>query len=246
MSHAAITTSCVLAFTALLLASCSSGAERRPISSGCPNPRQIALTFDDGPNPPDTDRILGILESTGAKATFFVTGAQTERHPEYIGRLTDAGMAIAAHSYDHERDLEKLPSAAFIGDLRRTDDALTAAGATTHMFRAPYGHWSDTMLRALADEGYTAVGWDIDSRDWDAATTTDHIVRNVIDSAHPGGIVLLHDGGLGGGDPDRSRTIEALPRIIEALKAGGYALVTVPEITGIPQAGPAAREPRCD
>ena len=98
------------------------------------------------------------------------------------------------------------------------------------------------MLRELRKLGYVSIGWDVDSRDWNTASTVDEIVNNVLSNAHPGAIVLMHDGGLGGGDPDRTRTIEALPRIIEGLQADGYALVTIPEATGLQLAQPTKKE----
>jgi hypothetical protein len=93
-----------------------------------------------------------------------------------------------------------------------------AAGFAPALYRAPYGHTGDTMLRVLGTEGYTSIGWDIDSTDWSDASV-DAIVSSVLDQAHPGAIVLMHDGGLGGGNPERTTTLAALPRIIDGLAA---------------------------
>lgn len=227
----------LLTLTVLLTLSMAACASRRaqPISSGCTSRGRIALTFDDGPNPPWTGRVLDILAQKQARATFFVEGAAATASPGDVGRAIEMGMAIGNHSQVHRDDY-----AGFSGDAIRTDTAQAedaieqAAGLRTALYRAPYGRWSQPMLHALEDQGYSPIGWDVDSRDWDAATTPDEIAANVLDQAHPGAIVLLHDGGLGGGDPDRSRTLSALPRIIDGLQANGYALVTVPEITGKP------------
>src|SRR5438552_17563174 len=100
------------------------------------------------------------------------------------------------------------------------------------------------LLRELRKLGYVSVGWDVDSRDWSRDATLDDIVNNVLSKAHRGAIVLMHDGGLGGGNPDRTRTIEALPRIIEGLHADGYALVTIPEATGLQLAQQSSAEER--
>lgn len=245
MSRTFAALTCLTALVVLPFAACG-GNERESLARGCEDRREIALTFDDGPNQPYTGRILDILAARDAKATFFVTGTQVEAAPGVLADLEAKGMAIGAHSYDHADNLNRLERDAFAADLARADDAMEAAGVTTRLFRAPFGRWSNDMLRTLQREGYTAIGWSIDSRDWSAETTPDQIAENVIAAAHPGAIVLLHDGGLSGGDPDRSRTIEALPGIIDALQGAGYALVTVPEILGIPQDGPAVTEPQCN
>ena len=104
---------------------------------------------------------------------------------------------------------------------------------------------SGNAARALA-QGFWS-GWDVDSRDWSSDATVNDIVSNVLSNSHPGAIVLMHDGGLGGGNPDRTRTIEALPRIIDGLHAAGYAVVTIPDATGLPlqQSGSTAEDLRC-
>jgi peptidoglycan/xylan/chitin deacetylase (PgdA/CDA1 family) len=101
------------------------------------------------------------------------------------------------------------------------------------------------MLGELHRAGYVSIGWDLDSRDWASDSSADDIVRNVLDAAHPGAIVLMHDGGLGGGDPDRTRTVAALPRIIDGLHERGYDLVTIPELTGAPERQDTARGELC-
>ena len=218
---------------AVLAASCGgSPALATHLSSGCRDGGRIALTFDDGPNPAYTGQILDELVNAGARATFFVEGQAVEADPATVRREIAAGMAVGAHSYAHSKELPDMSQRDFAADLRRTGDAIAAAaGLRPALFRAPYGHTSDTMLRALQEARYTSIGWDIDSEDWSDASA-DEIVANVLDRAHPGAIVLMHDGGLGGGHADRAATLAALPRIIEGLRAHGYTLVTVPELTG--------------
>src|SRR5205807_9571357 len=101
------------------------------------------------------------------------------------------------------------------------------------LYRAPYGHTSESMLAELGRAGYTSIGWDVDSTDWSTAEAGE-VIRSVLDQAHPGAIVLMHDGGLGGGNPQRTSTVQALPWIGEGLKDDGYELVTLPELTGLP------------
>lgn len=215
------------------------------LSYGCREGRRLALTFDDGPNPPYTEQILDILQSHDATATFFDAGQAVESRPDLVRRELALGMAVGSHSYTHGKDLPVMSRGDFARDLGRAESALTPAlGYRPGLYRAPYGHTSDNMLVELRRAGYTSIGWDLDSTDWSDATA-DQVVRSVLDNAHPGAIILLHDGGLGGGNPVRSTTLAALPRIIDGLREQGYALVTVPEITGAPAEHGGKRRPAC-
>jgi peptidoglycan/xylan/chitin deacetylase (PgdA/CDA1 family) len=237
----------LLALSSLLLGSdCNSGAPQAThLSSGCSDRRQVALTFDDGPNPPYTQQVLDILRAYDAKATFFVEGEAAAAHPDVVKQESELGMAVGSHSYAHSEDLVLAGSADFEADLKRAEVVLEGILAyRPRLYRAPYGHTSDTMLRGLYRAGYVSIGWDIDSQDW-SDVTSDQIVENVLSEAHPGGIVLLHDGGLGGGNPNRTATLEALPRILEGLRQQGYELVTVPDLTGVPVAQDGSKVTGC-
>ena len=225
---------------------CDSGAPKAThLSSGCSDRRQVALTFDDGPNPPYTQQVLDVLRAHNARATFFVEGEAAATHPDLVRRESALGMAVGSHSYAHSEDLVLRGSDSFKTDLKRAEAVLEGIlGYRPRLYRAPYGHTSDAMLRALHDAGYVSIGWDIDSEDWNDVPS-DRIVENVLSQAHPGGIVLLHDGGIGGGNPDRTATVEALPRIAEGLQQQGYDLVTVPDLTGVPAAQDGSKVTGC-
>jgi peptidoglycan/xylan/chitin deacetylase (PgdA/CDA1 family) len=230
----------------LFVTACSGGiAKAEHLSYGCREGRRIALTFDDGPNPPYTEQVLGILQSHNAVATFFDEGQAVESDPAIVKRELARGMAVGSHSDTHAQGLPSMSRADFARDLQQAENALTSAlGYRPGLYRAPYGHTSDNMLAELRAAGYTSIGWDLDSTDWSDATA-DQVVRSVLDNAHPGAIILMHDGGLGGGNPDRSITIAALPRIIDGLHEQGYALVTVPDLTGAPAEHGGKRRPAC-
>lgn len=219
----------------VLFPGCRTGASKAEhLSFGCRASRSIALTFDDGPNSPYTEQILDILQSHGVTATFFDEGQAAESNPALVKRELALGMAVGSHSYAHGENLPLLSRAEFTTDLRAAEDVLTPVlGFTPALYRSPFGHTSENMLAGLGARGYTSIGWDIDSTDWSDATA-DQVVRSVLDNAHPGAIVLMHDGSLGGGHADRATTIAALPRIIDGLRQQGYAFATVPEITGAP------------
>jgi len=222
-----------------LFACGAASAKALHISSACAGTRNIALTFDDGPNRPYTDQIVAILASHDAQATFFDEGQAVDAHPETVRAEIAAGMAVGAHSWSHSDKLPSLSPDEFDRDTTMGAAAVAqAAGFAPALYRSPFGHTSSMMLRELRKLDYVSVGWDLDSRDWSRDATVEDIVNNVLSNAHPGAIVLMHDGGLGGGDPDRTRTIEALPRIIDGLHADGYRLVTIPEATGLQLAQP--------
>ncbi len=234
-----ISPACVSVCAAVVLAASACGgspALAHHLSSGCGDGRRIAITFDDGPHPPYTQQILDVVTSHGATATFFDEGEAVTAHPEIARAEVTAGAAVESHSFGHSPDLPSMSHEAFAEDLRRAELALREAlGYTPALYRPPFGHTSNTMLEELHKAGYVSIGWDLDSRDWSDASV-DEIVSSVLDHAHPGAIVLMHDGGLGGGNPDRSKTIAALPRVLDGLKAQGYTFATVPELTGQPAA----------
>jgi len=187
----------------------------------------IALTFDDGPNPPYTGRILDVLERYGVPATFFCVGLHASAHTEELARMAEAGHGFGNHTYSHPF-LPDLSARELAVQLERTDEAIAAGGGSTkrQMFRPPYGSRSPEVLNWLAGQadGPTVVLWDVDATDW-AMPGADAITRSVLEQARPGSIALLHDGG-----GDRSQTAEALPAIVEGLLGEGYRFALVEEM----------------
>lgn len=202
--------------------------------------RRVALTFDDGPDPRWTPRILDILKAEGAPATFFVTGASVLGEAQLLRRILAEGSEVGNHSTTHP-DLDRLPDAAIQLELNTTQRLVESyTGRSMRLFRAPYLGDADPntpgelrATRVAAGMGYLSVGLNVDPLDW-TATTADRIVERTVsqvesgDATHSTQIVLLHDSG-----GDRSATISALPRIIRELKARGYELVTVSRLAGI-------------
>jgi cellulose synthase/poly-beta-1,6-N-acetylglucosamine synthase-like glycosyltransferase/peptidoglycan/xylan/chitin deacetylase (PgdA/CDA1 family)/spore germination protein YaaH len=208
--------------------------------TGGAQPRSIALTFDDGPDPTWTPRILTELEAAHVPATFFVVGENALLNPGLLNRIVRDGSEIGNHSYTH-------PNLALAGDrvarleLNATQRLVEAyTGRAMRLFRAPYfGDAEPTTPDELGpaliaqELGYTEVGLHVDPNDWQRPGV-DAIVNQVITQVeHPApsesaNIVLLHDGG-----GDRSQTVAALPRVIAALKARGYSFVTASELGGV-------------
>ncbi|GAB4281889.1 MAG: hypothetical protein Kow0067_01630 [Coriobacteriia bacterium] len=186
----------------------------------------VALTFDDGPWPEQTDRILAILDAEQVPATFFMLGSYARRWPQVAARVAAAGHAVGTHTENHVplTTLDGWRLHAEVGSGKGSVERTT--GAEVRWFRPPGGKVDSEAYRELRSQGLRAVLWTVDPQDWRESASAEDIVVAVTGSIHPGAIVLLHDGG-----GDQSATIEALPRIIGELRAQGYEFVT---IDGIP------------
>ena len=186
--------------------------------------KKIALTFDDGPHPVKTPKILEILEKNGVKATFFIVGSLAEYHPEIVKKEAALGHEIANHSYTHPR-FSKLTEAEIKAEIEKTDAIIKkASGITPRLFRPPEGAYSPGIVNIAASLGKETVIWTVDTLDW-AKTPVDKIVENVKTNVTSGSIVLFHDC-----TRDGTFTSEALEILLPYLKAQGYEFVTVSEL----------------
>jgi peptidoglycan-N-acetylglucosamine deacetylase len=193
------------------------------IREGSGDVREVALTFDDGPGP-YTPAILDTLIRHHVPATFFPVGFMINDFPDSIRREVANGFAIGDHTENH-RKLTELSPEDQEAELLGQADALARQGAPfPRLFRPPYGAYDASTLDMLRRHRMLMILWTVETGDYerpgDAA-----IVQHVLDGVHPGAIVLLHDGG-----GDRSETVAALPKVIKALRARGYRLVTVPQL----------------
>lgn len=194
---------------------------------------RVALTFDDGPNPDATPRVLDALRAAGVRATFFVLGRHAAAWPELVRAIVADGHELGNHGWAH-RKLTWASLARSRNDVRRGAEAIAAAAATgePHWFRAPHGFRSPFVDVSVTEAGARLVGWSLgvfDSQRPGARTIADRVLAGVRSRS----IVLLHDGD--GDDPagDRRQTAEALPEIVETLHRRGFAFVTLGEaITG--------------
>jgi cellulose synthase/poly-beta-1,6-N-acetylglucosamine synthase-like glycosyltransferase/peptidoglycan/xylan/chitin deacetylase (PgdA/CDA1 family) len=206
--------------------------------------RTIALTFDDGPDPTWTPRILEVLRRHRVQATFFVVGSQVARHPELARRLVAEGHEIGAHTFTHP-ELAGLPGWRRDLEHSQTQMAIAAAtGLSTSLLRPPYSSFPNALdddgwatTREGGRHGYLTVLNDTDSRDW-ARPGVDAIVRSATPDGNAGAIVLLHDAG-----GDRAQTVAAVDRLIPAMKRQGYRFATVSQGLGA-AVGPANRPAR--
>ncbi|MBO4205339.1 polysaccharide deacetylase family protein [Micromonospora echinofusca] len=176
--------------------------------------RGVALTFDDGPHPQWTPKVLDQLRAAGVKATFCVVGSKVRQHPALVVRIVREGHQLCNHSWQHDVDLGTRPEAQIRADLARTNQAIRAAvpGARIPYYRQPGGRWTPEVVAAAKGLGMQSLHWTVDPQDW-AKPTASVISKRVTDRVRPGSIVLLHDGG-----GDRSATLRACPGLIASIK----------------------------
>ncbi|MDZ8188662.1 MAG: polysaccharide deacetylase family protein [Nostoc sp. ChiSLP02] len=193
-----------------------------------PNEKAIALTFDDGPSPKNTAQILEILEKNHIKATFFMIGQMVKYFPQVAKQVAADGEVIANHTWHHSYRHMDVATAA--SEINNTADIIyQTTGVKTTLFRPPGGFLNNGLVDYAKSHKYAVIMWsevlgDADRRVPQVPT----MVKNVLKNAKPGAIVLMHDGG-----GNRSRTVQALPLIIDGLKAQGYKFVTIPELLEI-------------
>ena len=178
----------------------------------------VYLTFDDGPHPEHTPRLLDVLAENNAKATFFVVGQQCEKHPEIVRRIVGEGHQIGNHTFFHR--LPRDVSAAGLGDeVERTRGVIRQiAGSDCRLFRPPYGALTLSKMKALWRCGQTIALWSVDPRDYKSnAGEVVCWLRN--HPAEGGDVVLLHD--------THATAAEAVPAIVESIRRRGYELLAL-------------------
>jgi peptidoglycan-N-acetylglucosamine deacetylase len=191
--------------------------------------KEVALTFDDGPDIQFTPQILDILKKEGVKATFFLVGKSSKRYPAIVQRIAEEGHVIGNHSWDH-RLLTRLTPEEIRHEIVQTDQTLSnIVGYHTLLFRPPYGAASTDNVLQIASMDYKVIDWSVDTLDWKSKNAAE-IIEIVNRTIQPGGIILEHSAG----PKALKHTVESLPELIRMLKAKGYSLVTVPQLLEIP------------
>jgi peptidoglycan/xylan/chitin deacetylase (PgdA/CDA1 family) len=190
--------------------------------------RNVALTFDDGPDPINTPKLLDLLGRHHVKATFCLVGHRARDHKDIVRRIAAEGHTLCNHSWQHLQDLGKRRSRYLARDLEATNEQIHKAvpGAPISYFRAPYGNFSPRLNGFAADQGMLPIAWNVDDGGVDTAAygTGDAMVRHIVATVKrqtkPGSIVLSHDNG-------KPFTITAYARLLPWLKAH-YTLIALP------------------
>ncbi|GGK05493.1 hypothetical protein GCM10010123_39220 [Pilimelia anulata] len=163
--------------------------------------RAVALTFDDGPDPVNTPRLLDVLRRNRVRATFCLVGSRVVQHPAVVARIAAEGHTLCNHSWQHKQTLFRESDDAIRADLHRTSTAIrrAAPGAPVRWFRAPYGNFNPNVNRVAERLGMTPIFWDVDDQSYASGTygtgagMVAHMVRLVREGVRPGSIVLSHD-----------------------------------------------------
>ncbi|MDT0484903.1 glycosyltransferase [Streptomyces doebereineriae] len=206
--------------------------------------RRLVLTFDDGPDPTWTPKVLDVLEKHHAHAVFFVTGTMASRYPDLVKRIVDEGHEIGLHTFNHP-DLSFQSKKRIDWELSQNQLALAgAAGIRTSLFRPPYSSFADAMdneswpvTEYIGTRGYITVVNNTDSEDW-RKPGVQQILRNATPKNGKGAIVLMHDSG-----GDRHQTVQALDRLLPDMKDKGYEFDNLTEALDAPTAHTAVAGP---
>ncbi len=192
--------------------------------------KAVAMTFDDGPNPPYTEEILAILDRYSVKATFFLVGKHIRSFPDTARRISEAGHDVGNHSFSHRRLVYEYPHS-IRREMLLTDRILESVGiAEETLFRAPYCRKLFVLPYELARTNRLHVAFDVPNSPLDCfGAPAGEICRSVLSQVRPGSIIVLHDGSHDR-PRDRSNVVAATRLLLKELMSQGYRLVTVREL----------------
>ena len=212
----------LIAVIALTAAKAVNAAPRKiPVYAVETSEKKIALTFNCAWGDETTDGILEVLRERGVRATFFFVGSFAEKYPESVRKIVNAGHEPGNHSNRH-KDPTRQGFAEIAADIAACNDTLAAlTGITPALYRAPAGAYDNDAVEAAESLGMTAIQWSADSIDW-KNVTPEKMRARILEKTYPGAILLFHLG--------KENTLRALPGILDALLAEGYAFCTVGEL----------------
>ena len=214
----------VFIISILLLAIFTNAENKLVFKSNSNTQMKIAITFDDGPHPKNSKKILDILDKYNVKSTFFVVGVNVKNYPNTLKEIVNRGHEIGNHTYSHSI-LKSLSEEQIKKEICDTEDALNkVCNLAPNLLRPPCGMYSATLLSVAKMKDYKIVLWTIDTNDW-AHNSVDNIVNGILSSVKSGDIILFHDYISG-----VNNTPNALDIIIPKLQEMGFNLVTVSEL----------------
>lgn len=182
----------------------------------------VAMTFDDGPHPQNTPRLLDILSKRNIKATFYVIGGNVDRYPHIARRIVAEGHEIGNHTYTH-RKLTSLSASEVRKEMQRTQDAIArATGVKPRTMRPPYGALrTDQRVTVMREFSYPTILWSVDPRDWQRPGPS-VVTSRILDGTGNGAIILAHD--------LHAPTVSAMPATFDGLLSRGYKFITVSQL----------------
>ena len=187
--------------------------------------KYVALTFDDGPHPSLTPKVLDILQRHGAKGTFFMLGQNADRYKSVVARAASEGHELGVHTWSHIK-MNSSSRAKVDSEISRTQKVIAAAsGISPRVMRPPYGATNKTLIDHMYNRyGMASILWDVDTLDW-RKPGVEKVINTAVNKATPGSIILVHD--------IHASTVAALEGIVTGLKARGFQMVTVSELMQI-------------
>ena len=192
-----------------------------PQLAGHGDPRHIALTFDDGPDPLYTPRLLRILDAVGVKATFFLLGNMLSRRPDLGRDLVEAGHEVALHGFEHRVLLARGPRAIY-DDLHRGRDLIEdVTGVAVRWWRPPYGVLAGPAIHAARRLQLQPILWTAWGKDWTSDATAASVLKNIARDLRPGGTILLHDSDCTSAPGSSNAALAALPHLLTHIYARG-------------------------
>lgn len=183
----------------------------------------IALTFDDGPDPKNTLRLLALLKERGIKATFYLIGKSVATYPQIVRQIVADGHEIGNHTWDH-KDLSRMSDTNCLDELQKTQDAIIAAcGVTPKTFRPPYGNAKLSQRKQIMEKLHCpAIIWEVDTEDWKKPFSSQKVHDTILRDTKAGSIILCHD--------IHAWTIDAMPATLDELKSKGFQFKTISEM----------------
>lgn len=190
--------------------------------------KEVALTFDDGPNGKYTEQILDLLDKENIKATFFLIGKNVEVYPNIAKEIVKRGHCIGNHSYAHSWELPFTSKKKILDDLNKAKQVIyNATGIKTDLFRPPHCLRTPWMIEEIHQQGYKMITWNDMTTNYILKTKAEKIAKKIISETKPGSIIVLHDGLNTEHNVNRENTVEALKIIIKNLKEKGYAFTLI-------------------
>ncbi|MGN7402946.1 polysaccharide deacetylase family protein [Cytobacillus praedii] len=191
-----------------------------------PNKKQVALTFDDGPDGKVTPAIIDLLNKYKVKGNFFFLGRNVEKYPQVVKEAYNSGHLVLSHSYNHI-ELPKLTAKEMQTEIERAGNSIkTVIGKEPSILRPPYGETNKQVVEIAQQEGYSVVLWSIDTLDWSQKEAS-NIVNNVMNYVRNGDIILMHS------DSKKTEAAKALPELIESLQEQGFEMVDLETLLNI-------------
>jgi peptidoglycan/xylan/chitin deacetylase (PgdA/CDA1 family) len=196
---------------------------------GDPGSKTVALTFDDGPHPETTLRVLEALRAAGVTATFFVIGEKVERHPDVVRAIAEAGHELGSHGFRHARLYSLLPPERVKADILRSLDVIErASGQRPRWFRPPIGHVSPRVAAGAERAGVEIAAWSVRGLDGLPFSRPERVLARLVAGLRAGAILQLHDAAERDGYVPAS--LEILPRLLQAVAERGLRVVSLGDI----------------